>query len=427
MKTSLADLLKNRRSPDSPKGIYSVCTAHPFAIRAAMRQALSDSSPLLIEATSNQVNQFGGYTGLLPKDFRALVETIATAEKFPLDRLILGGDHLGPNPWQHEAADRAMPLAEELVAKYAEAGFEKLHLDASMPCADDPLQLSPELIASRSARLCAAAERASGAKKLLYVIGTEVPTPGGATEPMESLHVTRVSDAENTLELHRKAFKEIGQDGGFERVIAMVVQPGVEFNHDSVHEYKPNESIALTQWLESHSPMVFEAHSTDYQRPGAYQDLVNDGFAILKVGPAVTFAMREALFALAEIERQIVDKGSQSRLMEVVEDAMVLSPSNWKSHYHGGPEKEYLLRKFSYSDRIRYYWNEPAVQEAIDRLLGNLRRIDIPETLLSAYMPVQYHALREGFVSKDPLELILHATQQSLRPYAYACHPGANI
>lgn len=401
-----------------------MCTAHPFAIRAAMRQALSNSSPLLVEATSNQVNQFGGYTGMLPADFRRLVEELAANENFPVDRLILGGDHLGPNPWRHEAADRAMTYAEALISEYAKAGFKKLHLDASMSCAGDPADLPAEVVAARSARLCAAAEKASVCEPV-YVIGTEVPPPGGAKETMESMHVTSAGDAEETLQLHRNAFKDMGLERALDRVIAIVVQPGVEFNHDSVYEYRPADSRELQNWLEPHSPLVFEAHSTDYQRPRAYRELVDDGFAILKVGPAVTFAMREALFALAEIERQIVDRSRQSQLMETVERAMVSSPANWKGHYHGGAEEQRLLRMFSYSDRIRYYWNEPEVRAAVDRLLMNLRMVAIPETLLSAYMPLQYHALREGLVNREPLELVLHATQQSLRPYAEACFPGS--
>ena len=420
----LLEILKHRKISDSPKGIYSVCTAHPFAIRAAMRQAASDASPLLIEATSNQVNQFGGYTGMRPADFRRLVEDLAVTEEFPVDRLILGGDHLGPNPWRHESADRAMTFAEELIAEYAKAGFNKLHLDASMPCAGDPEDLPAEVVASRSARLCAAAEKSSDRKEALYVIGTEVPPPGGAKETMESMHVTRVSDAEETLQLHHRAFEERGLENALERVIAIVVQPGVEFNHDSVYEYRSVDSQALQKWLERHSPLVFEAHSTDYQRPRAYRELVNDGFAILKVGPAVTFAMREALFALAEIERHLVDRARQSQLIETVESAMMSSPANWKGHYHGSPEEQRVLRMFSYSDRIRYYWNEREVRESVNRLLKNLQLVDVPETLLSAYMPVQYHALREGVIAGDPLELVLHATQQSLRPYAEACFPS---
>ena len=45
-------------------GICSVCSAHPLVIEAALRFDLSTNNKVLIEATSNQVNQFGGYTGM---------------------------------------------------------------------------------------------------------------------------------------------------------------------------------------------------------------------------------------------------------------------------------------------------------------------------------------------------------------------------
>lgn len=417
----LQSLLKNRTAPGAPRGIYSVCTAHPMAIRAALRQAREDGSPLLLEATSNQVNQFGGYTGMRPKDFRSLVRQLAEEEHFPFAQIILGGDHLGPNPWRAKPAAEAMQLAEDMIAEYAADGFTKLHLDASMACKDDPHALPVEVVAERSARLCSVAESAAPvADELVYVIGTEVPTPGGATEEIASLQMTSVADAENTLAVHRAAFA--GKlEKAWQRVIAMVVQPGVEFNHDSVHDYVHEKATALTTWLNAHSPLVFEAHSSDYQLLGAYRHLVNDGFAILKVGPAVTFALREAFFALARIENELLPAADCSHLPQVLEETMLASPEYWKGHYHGTPEEQRLLRTFSYSDRIRYYWTVPAVQRAVEKLIGNLSTRAIPETLLSAYLPVQYAAVREGSLKATPLELVLHASQASLRPYAQAC------
>jgi D-tagatose-1,6-bisphosphate aldolase subunit GatZ/KbaZ len=422
MSAILKALLTGRTASGNARGIYSVCTAHPLAIRASLRQARQDGSPLLLEATSNQVNQFGGYTGMRPKQFRELVQQLADTENFPHSRITLGGDHLGPNPWKQKPAAEAMEFAEEMIAEYAAEGFTKLHLDASMPCQDDPKTLPPEVVAERSARLCAAAETASpDAGTSLYVIGTEVPAPGGATEQIHSLQITSVADANRTLEVHRAAFAALGLENAWQRVIALVVQPGVEFNHDSVYEYDHEKTLALTNWLGSHAPLVFEAHSTDYQRPDAYRHLVNDGFAILKVGPAVTFAMREAFFALAQIENELLPAEEQSRLPQILEEAMLVSPDHWKGHYHGSEEQQRLLRTFSYSDRIRYYWTEPAVQRATEKLIANLSTQQIPETLLSAYLPSQYAAVRAGSLTTAPLELILHACQSSLKPYAQAC------
>jgi D-tagatose-1,6-bisphosphate aldolase subunit GatZ/KbaZ len=422
MSGNLQALLRTRAVPGAPRGIYAVCTAHPLAIRAALRQAREDDSPLLLEATSNQVNQFGGYTGMRPGHFCSMVRQLAAEERFPFSRITLGGDHLGPNPWRAKPAEEAMKLAEEMIAEYAAEGFTKLHLDASMACKDDSATLPPEVVAERSARLCAVAEAAApAAEELLYVIGTEVPTPGGATEEIDSLQVTPVADADNTLEVHRAAFAASKLERASERVIAMVVQPGVEFNHDSVHDYRHEKTVALTAWLQSHSPLVFEAHSSDYQRFDAYRHLVNDGFAILKVGPAVTYAMREAFFALARIEDDLLPASECSHLPQVLEEAMLASPADWQGHYHGSTERQRLLRTYSYSDRIRYYWPVQAVQQAVEKLIANLAARQIPETLLSAYLPAQHAAVREGRLTASPLELVLDVGRAALRPYAQAC------
>ncbi len=140
-------------------GIYSVCSAHPLVIEAALKQALSDDSLLLIEATSNQVDQFGGYTGMTPVDFRNFVLEMAELLQFPTEKLILGGDHLGPNRWQALDADEAMRHADDLIAAYVAAGFKKIHLDCSMSCLDDPMPLSDEIVAERAARLANIAEK----------------------------------------------------------------------------------------------------------------------------------------------------------------------------------------------------------------------------------------------------------------------------
>jgi D-tagatose-1,6-bisphosphate aldolase subunit GatZ/KbaZ len=106
----------------------------------------------------------------------------------------------------------------------------------------------------------------------------------------------------------------------------------------------------------------------------------------------------------------------------VLEEAMLESPANWKGHYHGSAEEQRLLRTFSYSDRIRYYWAVPAAHHAVDKLIANLTARAIPETLLSAYLPAQYAAVREGKLRTEPLELVIHASQGALKAYAQACY-----
>jgi D-tagatose-1,6-bisphosphate aldolase subunit GatZ/KbaZ len=418
---ALERLAESRRQGRS-KGIYSVCSAHPWVLEAAIDQALDDESDLLIEATSNQVNHLGGYTGMLPEDFRRLVAGIASRTRFDQSRLILGGDHLGPNPWQSQPAKQAMTEAERTVEAYARAGFQKIHLDASMACADDRSPLDGEIIARRAAVLCSAAERASGDVKPVYVIGTEVPVPGGATESLKELAVTSRDAAAETLATHRRIFNEAGLAPVWTRVIALVVQPGVEFNHDSVVDYAPERAIALTDLLDSEPGLVYEAHSTDYQRPEAYRNLVRDGFAILKVGPALTFAMREALEALSLIEIELVGREQSAQLMEVLDRVMLEDPRHWEHHYHGDEQAKRLLRRYSYSDRVRYYWTAPQVKQAVETLMSNLQQKAIPETLISAYLPDEYRAVRAGTLRPDAHSIVIHRIRTVLRVYANACN-----
>ena len=67
-----------RHKAGEPAGVTSVCSAHPLVIEAAMRLCLAEGEAgVLIEATSNQVDQTGGYTGMTPADFRDFVGDIA--------------------------------------------------------------------------------------------------------------------------------------------------------------------------------------------------------------------------------------------------------------------------------------------------------------------------------------------------------------
>ncbi|WP_035339344.1 MULTISPECIES: tagatose-bisphosphate aldolase subunit KbaZ [Dickeya] len=408
-------------------GIYAVCSAHPLVLEAAFRLAAQRNELLLVEATSNQVDQFGGYTGMTPADFRDRLYQLAAECHFPVHRLILGGDHLGPNRWQGEPAELAMAHAEELIASYVRAGFKKIHLDCSMSCQGDPLPLTDEWVAERAARLARVAEQTCQAEfgccDLLYVIGTEVPVPGGAHEALAEVAVTTPQAAHHTLEAHRQAFIHAGLDAIWPRVIALVVQPGVEFDHTHVVDYQPEKAARLSAALDEYPHMVFEAHSTDYQTPQAYRQLVCDHFAILKVGPALTFALREALFALAAIEEELVVARSCSGLRQVMEEAMLDRPEFWRSHYQGSANSCRLARGYSYSDRIRYYWPDARAEACYARLLNNLAAAPIPLPLLSQHLPLQYHKVRQGRLSATSHDLILDQVQEVLRHYACACSP----
>jgi len=422
--SALRAILADNRA-GRPRGIPSICSAHPMVLEACIDQALADGAPLLMEATCNQVNQDGGYTGMRAADFRSFVTALATARGLSVDRLILGGDHLGPNPWRQLPADAAMAKAEALVRSYAAAGFGKLHLDASMACAGDPDPLPAELIAARATRLCRAAEdEAPG--RALYVIGTEVPVPGGAHETIGQLAVTRTEDLAATIDVHRAAFGAAGLERVWPQVVAVVVQPGVEFGSAQVIDFVPERARELAAWIEGVDGLVFEAHSTDYQTEAALRALVAQHSAILKVGPGLTFALREALFALAAIEKEWLPAAERSQLREALETAMLADAGHWQGHYQGTADEQRFARAFSLSDRARYYWPVPPVAAAVDRLLANLTRRPPPLPLLSQYLPRQHGAIRAGRLTADPRALVRAHVGEVAATYARACAPGAN-
>ncbi|SQI69416.1 D-tagatose-bisphosphate aldolase, class II, non-catalytic subunit [Salmonella enterica subsp. houtenae serovar Houten] len=407
-------------------GIYAVCSAHPLVLESAIRYAHANHTPLLIEATSNQVDQFGGYTGMTPADFRDFVCQLADSLGFPQSELILGGDHLGPNRWQNQPAAQAMANADDLIKSYVAAGFKKIHLDCSMSCADDPVPLTDEIVAERAARLAKVAEETCqqhfGESDLVYVIGTEVPVPGGAHETLTELEVTTPEAARATLEAHRHAFEKQGLNAIWPRIVALVVQPGVEFDHTHIIDYQPQKALALSKMVEAYDTLVFEAHSTDYQTPQSLRQLVKDHFAILKVGPALTFALREALFSLAAIEEELIPAKTCSGLRHVLESVMLDRPEYWQSHYHGDGHARRLARGYSYSDRVRYYWPDSQIDDAFERLVRNLADEPIPLPLISQYLPLQYVKVREGNINATPRELIISHIQDILQQYHAACH-----
>lgn len=427
---ALRDLVA-RHKQGHANGITSICSAHPIVVEASLRHAQRhDDDLVLFEATCNQVNQDGGYTGMTPTAFVTFIFDAAQRVGFDRARLVLGGDHLGPNPWTQLPAQAAMAKAETMVAAYVAAGFRKIHLDCSMSCAGDPLPLPEPEIVRRAVRLATAAEAAfaccskggAGAEPPVYVIGTEVPVPGGATEHIEGLAVTAPQAALATIDAHRQAFLSAGLEGAWSRVIASVVQPGVEFDHHHVIDYGPNEARALSQAITAVPNMVYEAHSTDYQTRGALRALVEDHFAILKVGPGLTFAMREALWALDAIDQEVSPGIRQARLRDTVLERMREQPKYWEKYYHGNGQGLTVDLQYSLSDRVRYYWPDAVIEGARVKLFDNLRASPPPISLLSQHLPTALHAVREGHATRDPLSLAMAHVSAVLDDYHHACH-----
>lgn len=415
------DQLAALRRAGTPRGVTSVCSAHPLVLRAALRHGAQTGARVLIEATCNQVNHLCGYTGMKPADFAGLVMRIAGEENCPRDQITLGGDHLGPNPWRDQPAEQAMAEAEKMVAAYVAAGFRKIHLDASMGCAGEPAALDDEATAKRAARLAAVAEAAAktaGEGAPRYIIGTEVPPPGGADHALDEVTPTSPDAARKTIAIHREVFSRAGLAEAFGRVLGLVVQPGVEFGNHNVIPYARAAAKPLLQVLEEEPGLVFEAHSTDYQGAGPLGDLVEDGFAILKVGPELTFVLREALYALDLIASDMVPGYGERPLKAVMERIMLEEPAQWERHYPGDPAVQMALRHYSLSDRIRYYWTSPAAEEAQARMIAALSGKSVPAPLMQQHFP---SAAAYAGGPLDPEALLIRRVSECLASYQLAC------
>ena len=416
-----------KRQQGIAAGIPSYCTANEIVIEGVLEQAKRFPGSVLIEAISNQVNQFGGYTGMKPADYRDYVWRIADRIGFDRSKIILAGDHLGPQPFQNQPEAEALENAKEMVRQYAAAGYTKLHLDTSMRVADDDRSkpLSDFTIARRGAELLKVAEAAwqelhkqdPGAVHPVFIIGSEVPIPGGAQEK-EEMQVTDPDAFAATVSAYKQVFAEYGLMDLWKYVIAVVVQPGVEFGDADVHMYNRADAAALCARLKDFPEIMFEGHSTDYQSPQALRQMVEDGVGILKVGPALTFAAREALFALSHIEDELIDDPAlRSNYIATVENVMVENPKNWQKYYHGTPKEQALKRAYSYSDRSRYYMPDPRIEAAMQKLFDNIRSADIPMGLLHQYMPLQYVEVRDGRLTMEPRALVKDAVRVACEDY----------
>ncbi|WP_112322164.1 class II D-tagatose-bisphosphate aldolase non-catalytic subunit [Oceanibium sediminis] len=404
--------------------LASVCSAQPDVLSAALLLAKSRNRPILVEATSNQVNQFGGYTGMTPDAFIAYVRDMARDLGVDPALVVFGGDHLGPQVWRSQDAETAMTHARALMRAYVEAGFTKIHLDCSEGCAGEPAQVGDAVSAARAAELAAVCEaHAPDPSQLCYIVGTEVPPPGGARveEAGQTIAPTRPEHARHTLERHHVAFQALGLEAAWARVVGLVVQPGLEFAPTHIDRFDMAAPDHLSAALADWPGIAFEAHSTDYQHDPVYPELARRHFAVHKVGPALTFAYRQALYALDGLSAWLDSTRSGSDVSDAMERQMLDNPVHWQKHYDGDAEALRLQRHFGYADRIRYYWPEPHAQTAVAGLFAALDR-PVPAPLVQQYFAHSVAARAESLEADAggwARALVWAQIQEALAPYLF--------
>ena len=422
--TLLEDLVSKNRGGGG-HALPSVCSANPDVLTAALLLAREQGKPALIEATSNQVNQFGGYSGMTPADFIAFGQGLASVCGVDSGGIMFGGDHLGPQAWRAVEPEIAMARAKDLVRSYVEAGFTKIHLDCSEGCAGENARVADGVCARRAAELAAVCERhAPDPDALTYVVGTEVPSPGGARgDAAESeLEPTSPERARESLARHRIAFSDLGLHDAWRKVIALVVQPGLEFRAMQIDHFDVDSPNLLSEALADHPRICFEAHSTDYQHDIVFPELARRGFAILKVGPALTFAYRRAVYALDCIARWLQPGGSLDSLVTIMESLMRDDPRHWKNSYSGSGNALRVQLHFGYADRIRYYWPDPRAVQAVSGLMDRLSQASAPDPLIEQYFPPDVIERSETLRSDAvpwPKALVLAQVQSTLLPYYF--------
>ncbi|KAI1692092.1 tagatose 6 phosphate kinase domain-containing protein [Ditylenchus destructor] len=295
-----------------------------------------------------------------------------------------------------------------------------------MSCADDPVPLPEPEIAARAVRLCLAAEQAwrdapDRGEPPVYVIGTEVPVPGGAHEDLDELAVTSPEAAGATLALHREAFGAAGLEAAFERVIAMVVQPGVDFDHHKVIDYRPEKARALSAFIAAQPGLVFEAHSTITRPPITWRSWRGTTSPSSRSAPArpSRCARRCGRWppssangwaaSAAAIRAGRNRAGRDARRARALE-ALLPGPGAAGGRPGLQPERPHplLLGPSGGAARLR-------------RMLDRLEHSPPPLTLLSQFLPRQYDAIRDGRLRNRPAELLRDGAAQSLRPYLDAC------
>jgi len=408
-----------RELKEQRKAVVSVCTANWFVLDSVMKFQKEKDTLVIIESTSNQVNHRGGYSGLTPFDFRKKVLSLAEKNGVQTQKLIIGADHAGPWPWVSLSANEAMEEAKKLVSACVRAGYKKIHIDTSYKLANDVIY-DKSIVARRQAELCYVAEQAhkdvshEDPVRPVYVLGTDVPPPGGSLGA-GSKHTFTAEELLEDLDITRREFLKLGLKDAWGRVVAYVVNTGADFTSFDVTPYESDKFGQLRSLLLA-EPFVFEAHSTDYQRLETLVRMVNDGFGVLKVGPELTFRFREAVFALCDIEEETIEPQDRSHLVETILSQMRVNPKYWKNYYRG----DEVELKFSLYDRIRYYWSDETVQTALKKLLTNLCGLRVPASLIHQHLPDVVEDI-SGTVVIDPFKLIESKIRLSLEKYYRAC------
>ena len=348
---SLLDIARDNRA-GAATGVAAFRTANAEILRTIFR-------PILIDASAGAVNLAGGYAGMTPSGFRNFLDIVAAGEGVDPARIVLGGSRLGPALWRDEPASIAMGRTVQLVEACVEGGYDKLHVDTSIPCVDDGT-LSIEARIARATILCQAAERAAAGRPLLYTISITNAAPAGTTTP---------ADVHRLFELTERAFTAASIRPALERIVSVAVDFG---GFSTSPDFPGLAALAGTIFEVPYA--VLEAASADYQDEAILRALLGSRVAILGIGPELGAAFRQAVVAMSHIEAWL--GGRPSGVLTLLETELT-----------GGGGDAPAPGLFALDDPARRHWAGPRLAAAVQRLFANIDAAAAPPGLLAQYVP----------------------------------------
>jgi D-tagatose-1,6-bisphosphate aldolase subunit GatZ/KbaZ len=367
---SLEKILANKALP-------SFCTSNFLVVERLLIFCKKNKLPALIETTSNQVNQDGGYSKNQPKDFVKKINKLAKRLNVSKKYIYYGADHLGPLPWKKNNHKLALKKSIRLLHLCLKAKYNKIHIDASIRCNDDKLLTNKDIFI-RTQYILKNLQNKKNLKEIFFVFGTEVPLAGGNDKnKIKTTEIDKITqDYDNFSKLHKSTKMKI-------KNFALVIEPGMNFKHKSV--VKPNlQNFHIKKKFSKKNNFCFEAHSTDYQKFKTLKNLVKNNFKILKVGPELTYNLIKSLLFMEDIEKKSLGKNSDFK--NTVLKKMFANNIYFKDYFKIIEKKKLKKNIFnSYYDRARYYLYSNDVKNSVKTLKININKFnrqDIIESLL---------------------------------------------
>ncbi len=350
------------------KALPSFCTSNIFVLKSLLHFCKYKNLPALIETTSNQVNQYGGYSGNKPKDFIKKINNLIKKIKFNKKNIFYGGDHLGPLPWMKSKSVTALAKSIKLIDLYLKNNYIKIHIDTSIKCNDDKFLTTKEVFL-RTKYILRKLKKKNNLKKIFLVFGTEVPLSGG-NDSKKIIPTALKQIKEEYLNFSALLKSENLPTDNF----GLVIEPGMKFMDRSItkpylNNFKQKKSFSKK------NKFIFEAHSSDYQNFSTLKKLVKNNFKILKVGPELTFNLFKSFLFMEQIEKK--NCHSKSNFKKIILDTMFKNKDHWKNYFNHLSKKK-LSNNItnSFFDRTRYYLDEKKVSNCITNLQLNINKIN---------------------------------------------------